>query len=111
MSKKAETLSGAAASVFVITADDIRRSNFQNLADVLHLAPSLQVAQGANGGYAITARGLNGSNDSAPNKLQVLVDGRSVYAPLFSGVFWDAQDLMLDDIARIEVISGPGGTL
>lgn len=111
VSKKPEVLAGAAASVFVITADDIRRSGFVNLADVLRLAPNLQVAQGSNGGFAITARGLNGSNNSAPNKLQVLIDGRSVYAPLFSGVFWDAQDLMLDDIERIEVVSGPGGTL
>ena len=111
VSKKPEALTTAAASVFVITADDIRRSGLPNLAEVMRLAPNLQVAQGSNGAYAITARGLNGSNNSAPNKLQVLIDGRSVYAPLFSGVFWDAQDLMLDDIERIEVISGPGGTL
>jgi iron complex outermembrane receptor protein len=111
VSKKPETLAAAAASVYVITADDIRRSGWTTISDVLRLAPNLQVAQESNGGYAISARGMNGSGNSAPNKLQVLIDGRSVYAPLFSGVFWDAQDVVLEDIERIEVISGPGGTL
>lgn len=111
VSKKPEPLNAAAASVFVITAEDIRRSGFTTLPDVLRLAPNLHVAQGSASGYAISARGMNGSNNSAPNKLQVLVDGRSVYTPLFSGVFWDVQDLLLEDIERIEVISGPGGTL
>ncbi|MES2316369.1 MAG: TonB-dependent receptor [Pseudomonadota bacterium] len=111
VSRKPEPLAGAAASVFVITADDIRRSGVTTIAELLRMAPNLQVGMVSNGGYAISARGLNGSGSSSPNKLQVLIDGRSVYAPLFSGVFWDAQDLMLEDIARIEVISGPGGTL
>lgn len=111
VSKKPEALAGAAASVFVITADDIRRSGAASLPEVLRLAPNLQVAQVSGSGYAISARGLNGSGNSAPNKLQVLIDGRSVYAPLFSGVFWDVQELLLEDIERIEVISGPGGTL
>lgn len=111
VSKKPEPLGSAAASVFVITADDIRRSGANSVPEALRLAPNLQVAQSATSAYAITARGLNGSNNSAPNKLLVLIDGRSVYSPFFSGVFWDAQDLMLDDVERIEVVSGPGGTL
>jgi iron complex outermembrane receptor protein len=111
VSRKPERLSDAAASVFVITADDIRRSGARNLPDALRLAPNLQVAEASAVGHAISARGMNGSNNSAPNKLLVLIDGRSVYSPLFSGVFWDAQDVMLEDVERIEVISGPGGTL
>ena len=111
VSKKPELLAQAAAAVFVITAADIRRSGAASLPEALRLAPNLQVAQVSSSGYAISARGLNGSNTSAPNKLLVLIDGRSVYAPLFSGVFWDAQDVLMEDIERIEVVSGPGGTL
>ncbi len=111
VSKKPEALADAAASVYVITADAIRRSGADSLPEALRLAPNLQVAQVSGSGYAITARGLNGSTTSAPNKLLVLIDGRSVYSPMFSGVFWDAQDVLMDDIDRIEVISGPGGTL
>ena len=111
VSKKAEPLAKAAASVFVITADDIRRSGAASIAEVLRLAPNLHVASTTSGVYSISARGLNGGRGESPNKLQVLIDGRSVYSPLFSGVFWEAQDLMLEDIERIEVISGPGGTL
>ena len=111
VSRKPERLADAAASVYVISADDIRRSGASSLPEALRLAPNLQVAQSNGFGYGISARGLNGSNNSGPNKLLVLVDGRSVYAPLFSGVFWENQDVMLEDIERIEVISGPGGTV
>jgi iron complex outermembrane receptor protein len=111
VSKKPERLGAAAASVFVITADDIRRSGAATLPEALRLAPNLNVAQGSGYGYAISARGFNSSRNTVPNKLLVLIDGRSVYSPFFSGVTWDAQQVMLEDIERIEVISGPGGTL
>src|SRR5438132_8445228 len=108
VSKRPERLSDAAASIYVITGDEIRRSGATTLPEVLRLAPNLQVGQVSAYGYAITARGFN---NSSANKLLVLIDGRSVYTPLFSGVFWDAQDILLEDVERIEVISGPGGTL
>ncbi|MGZ3158783.1 MAG: TonB-dependent receptor plug domain-containing protein [Burkholderiaceae bacterium] len=108
VSKKSESLSDAAASVFVITNEDIHRAGVTNLPDALRLAPNLQVAQTSASDTSISARGFN---SSSADKLLVLIDGRSVYTPLFSGVFWDVQDVMLEDIDRIEVISGPGGTL
>ena len=107
-SKRPERLSDAAASVFVISADDIRRSGATTLPEALRLAPNLEVAQAYATGYSISARGFN---SSSANKLLVLIDGRSVYTPLFGGVFWDVQDVMLEDVERIEVISGPGGTV
>ena len=108
VSKKKESLSDAAAAIFVITQEDIRRSGSTSIPEALRMAPNLQVARVDANQYAITARGFNGT---AANKLQVLIDGRSVYTPLFSGVFWDVQDVMLEDVERIEVISGPGGVL
>jgi iron complex outermembrane receptor protein len=108
VSKRPERLSDAATSVFVISAADVRRSGATSLAEALRLAPNLQVARAYNQGYTVSARGFN---SSAANKLLVLIDGRSVYSPLFSGVFWDVQEVMLEDIDRIEVISGPGSAL
>ncbi len=108
VSKKSESIADAPASVFVITGNEIRRSGATTLPEALRLAPNLQVARSNARNYAITARGFNGT---FANKLLVLIDGRTVYTPLFSGVFWDAQDVVLEDIDRIEVISGPGGTL
>jgi iron complex outermembrane receptor protein len=108
VSRRDEPLSRAAASIYVITGEDIRRSGARSLPDALQLAPNLQVARVDSNQYAITARGFN---STTANKLLVLVDGRTVYTPLFSGTFWDAQDVMLEDIERIEVISGPGATL
>lgn len=109
VSRRPEQLSSAAAAVYVITREDIRRSGAASLPEVLRLAPNLQVQRVGSVDYAITARGFN-SFETA-NKLLVLIDGRSIYTTLFSGVLWDAQGLVLEDIERIEVISGPGGAL
>ena len=108
VSRRDETLADAAASIYVITAEDIRRSGVTSLPEALRLAPNLQVARADANQYAITARGFN---SVLANKMLVMIDGRTVYSPLFSGVFWEAQDVMLEDIDRIEVVSGPGGTL
>src|SRR6266481_6937087 len=110
VSRHAERLSDAPAAIFVITGEDIRRSGATRLPEALRLAPNLEVARLNASSYAISARGFNQPNGIA-NKLLVLIDGRVVYTPLFSGVFWDAQDVMLEDIERIEVISGPGAAL
>ncbi|MBU1936950.1 TonB-dependent receptor [bacterium] len=108
VSKKAEKLSEAAAAIYVITADDIRRSGFTCIPEALRMVPGLQVARIDLNTWAISARGFNGQFAS---KLLVLIDGRSVYSPLFSGVFWELQDVLLADVERIEVIRGPGATL
>ncbi len=108
VSGRPERLSDAAGSIFVITGDEIRRSGATSLPEALRLAPALDVVQVSASGYTISARGFL---NSGANKLLVLIDGRTVYTPLFSGVFWDAQDVLIEDIDRIEVISGPGGTL
>ncbi|MEO8151824.1 MAG: TonB-dependent receptor [Rhizobacter sp.] len=108
VSRRGEPLSSAPASIYVITADAIRRAGASSLPEALRLAPNLQVARIDATQYAISARGFN---NAIGNKLLVLIDGRTVYAPFFSGVLWDQQDVMLDDVERIEVISGPGATL
>ena len=108
VSKRPERLSQTASAIQVITREDIRRSGASSLPEALRLAPNLQVAQVDSRQWAISARGFN---STTANKLLVLIDGRTVYTPLFSGVFWDAQHVPLADIDRIEVISGPGATL
>ncbi|MDB6059653.1 MAG: TonB-dependent receptor, partial [Verrucomicrobiales bacterium] len=108
VSRRPEPLADAPASIQVITHDDIHRSGATTIPEALRLADNLQVAQVDSREWAISARGFNGS---IANKLLVMIDGRTVYTPLFSGVFWDVQNYLLDDIDRIEVVSGPGGTL
>ena len=108
VSKKPESLAEAAASVYVLTGEDLRRSGVTSLAEALRLVPGLMVARSDAQTWAISARGFN---STTANKLEVLQDGRSLYTPLFSGVFWDAQDAILADVDRIEVIRGPGATL
>ncbi len=108
VSKKAQQLADAAAAVFVITGEDIRRSGATSIPEALRLAPGLQVARIDANKWAISARGFNGR---FANKLLVLIDGRSVYTPIFTGVFWDVQDTLLEDVERIEVIRGPGAAL
>jgi iron complex outermembrane recepter protein len=108
VSKKEEKLSRTAAAVFVITQEDIRRSGATNIPDCLRMVPGLDVAQMNANTWAIGARGFNAQYS---RKLLVMVDGRTVYTPSFDGVFWDTLDLPLEDIERIEVIRGPGGTV
>jgi iron complex outermembrane receptor protein len=108
VSKKEEKLSEAPAAVFVLTQDDIHRSGAMSIPEALRLVPGLDVARIDAHTWAISSRGFN---DEFANKLLVLIDGRSVYSPLFSGVLWDVQDPMLEDVDRIEVIRGPGATL
>jgi iron complex outermembrane receptor protein len=108
VSKRTQKLADAAAAIFVITLDDIRRSGATNIPEALRMAPGIQVARIDENKWAIASRGFNGRFD---NKLLVLIDGRSVYTPLFSGVYWNLQDVMLEDVDRIEVIRGPGATL
>jgi iron complex outermembrane receptor protein len=103
-----EKLIEAASAIQVITQDDIRRSGATSIPEALRLADNLQVAQKGSHDWAISARGFN---TELGNKLLVMIDGRTVYTPLYSGVFWDVQDYLLEDIDRIEVISGPGGAL
>jgi iron complex outermembrane recepter protein len=106
--KKKENLSTAATAIHVITNEDIRRSGVTSIPEALRLSPGLEVARQDSHTWAISSRGFN---DEFANQLLVLIDGRSVYTPLFAGVYWDVQDMMLEDIERIEVIRGPGATL
>ncbi len=108
VSRRAQKLSEVASAIFVITQDDIRRSGATSIPDALRMAPGVQVDRVSTGQWAISIRGFNGV---FANKLQVLMDGRSVYNPLFSGVLWEQQDTLIEDIERIEVIRGPAATV
>ena len=108
VAKKPQKQSAAAAAIFVITNDDLRRWGVTNIPEALRRVPGIDVARIDANKWAITSRGFN---SRFANKLLVLIDGRSVYTPLFAGVYWDNQDVVLQDVDRIEVIRGPGGTL
>src|SRR5438477_10357923 len=108
VARHAEKLSQSPAAISVITDEDIRRSGAMSIPEALRLVPGMEVARLDASQWAVSARGFN---DVFANKLLVLQDGRSIYTPLFSGVFWDVQGTLLEDIDRIEVIRGPGATL
>jgi iron complex outermembrane receptor protein len=108
VSKSIENLEDAASAIQVITEADIHNSGAKTLPEALRLASNLQVAQVNSSQWAISARGFN---NVLANKLLVLINGRAVYTPMYAGVFWDVQNVVLEDVDRIEVISGPGGTL
>lgn len=108
VTREPQRLSESASAIQVITRDEIRRSGASSIPEALRLASNLQVAQVNSQKWIITARGFS---SDVGNKLLVMIDGRTVYTPLFSGVFWERQDYLLEDVERIEVISGPGGTL
>lgn len=105
VSKKAERVSDSAAAVYVITQEDIRRSGATSIADALRMVPGLHVASVDSHLWAISSRGFN---SRFADKMLALIDGRSVYGPLFAGTWWDVQDALLEDVDRIEVIRGPG---
>ncbi len=108
LSKRPQSLSDTAAAVFVIGNEDMRRAGVTSIAEALRMVPGISVARIGSNKWAVGSRGFVGRFS---NKLLVLVDGRSVYTPSFSGVYWEAQDIMLEDVERIEVIRGPGATI
>jgi iron complex outermembrane receptor protein len=113
VTRTAGSLRDAPAAIYVISHDDIARSGATSIPEILRLAPNLNVVRTSASNYIVTARGFSGNPTAQnfANKLLVLIDGRSVYTPLYSGVYWDMQDVLPQDIDRIEVISGPGATL
>ena len=108
LSKRSENSFDVASSIYILTSKDIRRSGATSIPEVLRLVPGLQVARIDGNKWAISARGFNAQYS---NKLLIMIDGRTVYTPLFSGSFWEVHDYILEDIARIEVIRGSGGTI
>ena len=107
-SKRKQALDDVAAALFVISRDDLRRSGANSIPEALRMVPGIQVSQLDANKWAVSARGFAGR---FANKLLVLIDGRTVYSPAFSGVYWEQQNVVLDDVERIEVIRGPGATL
>ncbi|MDR4499759.1 MAG: TonB-dependent receptor plug domain-containing protein [Candidatus Scalindua sp.] len=107
-SRKHQKLSKTAAAIYIITQEDIRRSSATCVPEVLRMVPGLQVARIDANKWAVASRGFN---SRFADMLLVLIDGRTVYTPLLSGVFWDVQNLMLEDVDHIEVVRGPGSTL
>ncbi len=108
VARQQSTVGRSPAAVYVVTPEMIRRSGAQTIAEALRMVPGLQVAQRDSNKWAISSRGFN---RTFANKLLVQIDGRTVYTPVFAGTFWDVQDVVLEDIARIEVIRGPGATV
>src|ERR1019366_4004425 len=108
VSKKEQKLAKTGAAIFVITQEDIRRSGATNIPDLLRMVPGVDVAQIDSNQWAVSIRGFN---LAFSNKVLVLIDGRSVYVNTFSGALWDVIDVPLEDIERIEVIRGPGGSV
>lgn len=108
VSRKSESLQDAAAAVYVITSEDIRRSGARSIPEALRMAPGIRVTRLASGRYSVSARGFSWVYS---DKLLVLIDGRSAYSPRFSGTEWETNDIPVEDIERIEVIRGPGGTM
>lgn len=108
VSRKEESLASAAAAISVVKSEDIRRSGATSIPEALRFVPSLHVARRNSNSWALGSRGFSSINSE---KLLVLSDTRSIYTPLYSGVFWDVQDYLLQDIDRIEVIGGPGAAL
>ncbi|MCP5245622.1 MAG: TonB-dependent receptor [Burkholderiales bacterium] len=108
VTRHAQKLSKVSSAVFVITQDDIKRSGVTSIPEALRMAPGVQVARIGADKWSISVRGFNGR---FANKLQVLMDGRSVYNPLFAGILWDQQDTLMEDIERIEVIRGPSAAM
>ena len=108
VSRRAQALRDAPSAIHVATAEDIRRTGATSIPEALRIVPGVQVSQLDSSRWAVSIRGFNNRfND----KLLVMIDGRSVYTPVFSGVYWEAQDIMIEDIERIEVIRGPGGAM
>ena len=108
VSRTESTVGRSPAAVFVLTNEMIRRSGARNVPDALRLVPGVNVARVSADRWAISIRGFNGE---FANKLLVQIDGRSVYHPVFSGVHWDQQNVLVEDVERIEVIRGPGATV